>query len=205
MLCESRVAQLNLVEKRGIIGTVTDVSANQVTVTDIAGNTRNIDVDEITKFSSPSTKSSFGLSDLTKGTKISVLGNYNKDSKRILARFISVTVDPTFLTGAISDVDRTNFTITMAMTGQKQQKIDIQSTTKISVYTKDQGLTKYGFSKMNIGDRLSVVGFPSKTDKTLFEPDRIIVFTELPKDPKVVVEQVTPSSGSGKTLTPITK
>src|SRR2546423_2045460 len=73
----SRVAELNLVEKRGVIGTVSDVSANQISITDITGKTRYVDVDEITKFSSSQAKKSFGLSDLTKGTRISVLGLYN--------------------------------------------------------------------------------------------------------------------------------
>src|SRR5260221_6373171 len=62
----SRVAQLKLVDKRGIIGNVTDVTQNQITVSDVKGNTRYIDVDELTKFSSPSAKSSFGISDITK-------------------------------------------------------------------------------------------------------------------------------------------
>src|SRR5258708_2265324 len=43
----SHVAELNLVEKRGVLGTVTDSSNNQVTLTDISGNTQFVDVDEI--------------------------------------------------------------------------------------------------------------------------------------------------------------
>src|SRR5579859_2417101 len=63
----SRVAQLNLVEKKGIIGTVSDVSETQLTITDMKGDNRIVDVDELTKFSSPSAKSTFGISDITKG------------------------------------------------------------------------------------------------------------------------------------------
>jgi hypothetical protein len=36
----SRVSELNLVEKRGLIGTVTEVKGNQLTLSDTAGNTR---------------------------------------------------------------------------------------------------------------------------------------------------------------------
>jgi hypothetical protein len=49
----SRVAQLKLVEKRGIIGVVTNTTNTQITVTDSQNNTRFIDVDELTKFSNP--------------------------------------------------------------------------------------------------------------------------------------------------------
>ncbi len=206
----SRVSELNLVEKRGIIGVVSTVSGNQITLTDVAGKTRQVDVDEITKFSSPDSKS-FGLSDLTKGTKVSILGLYNKQSKRILARFIDTAVNPTYLSGAISDLSSTDFTVTITSDDQKQSKIDIETITKISTYGKDSGITRYGFSKLKVGDRVTAVGFPSKKDPNILVPNRILVFPNLPKNPKIVVsgesptgsETITPSTGSGKKLTPI--
>src|SRR3989344_3522321 len=57
----SKVAQLNLVEKRGIYGIVADASDTQITLKTVNGNTRFIDVDELTKFSSDS-NDSFGIS-----------------------------------------------------------------------------------------------------------------------------------------------
>ena len=74
----SRVSELNLVEKKGVTGIVSEVSTNKITLNDISGNTKLIDIDEITKFSSSSARGTFGLSDLTKGTKVNVLGLYNK-------------------------------------------------------------------------------------------------------------------------------
>src|SRR5579859_6721935 len=87
----NQVSKLKLVEKRGIVGSIETVSNNQITLTDIQGNLRYVDVDEITKFSSVS-NSSFGLSDLKKGMLVRVLGIYNKDSQRILARYIDAEV-----------------------------------------------------------------------------------------------------------------
>lgn len=208
----SRVAELNLVEKRGIIAVVSGVSGNQVTVTDISGKTRFVDVDEITKFSSPNNKN-FGLSDLTKGVKISVLGLYNKESQRLLARFIATTVDPSVIAGSISDIDKENYTLTVITENNKKQKIDIETATKTSVYSKDNGLSRSGFSKLSIGDRLQVICYPDKKDPTLLVADRIISFPDLPKDPKIVISQpepsitddIKPATGSGKKLTPIKK
>jgi hypothetical protein len=45
----SRVSELKLVEKRGIIGTISDVSSTKITLNDSDGKTRFVDVDEITK------------------------------------------------------------------------------------------------------------------------------------------------------------
>lgn len=207
----SRVAELNLVEKRGVIGIVAETSANQITITDIAGKNRIIDVDEITKFSSPGVKGSFGISDLTKGTKISVLGLYNKQSKRILARFIEVTASPTFLSGAVSTIDPKNFIVTVISADQKETKVDIQTTTKILTQEKETGLVKYGFSKVKVTDRIFVIGSPDKKDPMLFVATRFIVLPELPQDPKIIISQpeegitdtITPSTGNGKKLTPI--
>lgn len=207
----SRVAELNLVEKHGLIGTVAEVSGNQVTVTDTQGKTRFVDVDEITKFTSPGTKGSFGLSDLTKDKKITVLGLYNKQSKRILARFISTTVNPAIVSGNISAIDKKNYTLTVTMEEGKEQKVDVETATKISVYSKADGISRSGFSKLSNGDRVQIIGYPDKKDSTLLVADRIITFPDLPKNPKIVIKEPEPSdpveikssTGSGKKLTPI--
>lgn len=207
----SRVAELNLVEKRGVTGIVAEVKGNKITLTDLSGKTRFVNVDEITKFSSGS-ESSFGLSDLTKGTKINVLGLYNKQSRQLLARFISIAVNPVILSGTISDIDKKNFVVTVATEDQKQQKVDIQSSTKIYAYGKNEGIARYGFSKLETGDRIVAFGLPDKKDPSLFEASRVTALLELPKNPKIVVpelsanptDEIKTSSKSSK-LTPTKK
>ena len=83
----SQVAHMNLTQKRGIEGTVDNVSNTQITLTDINGNQRFIDLDALTKFSS-STQSSFGVSNISKGQTLGILGTYNKNTQRILARLV---------------------------------------------------------------------------------------------------------------------
>ncbi len=193
----SRVSELNLVDRRGMIGVVTDVSGNKITLTDVLGKTRFVDVDEITKFSSASNKS-FGLSDITKGTRLSIIGIYNKQSKRILASFINTTVDPTFLSGTISDLDTKNFFITLTTVDGKKVKLDIQTSTKIFSADKSYELSKLGFSKLEIGDRLIAIGYPDKKDANVIVPTRIIDLAVLPKNPKISVPTVEPT----ETITP---
>ncbi len=183
----SRVAQLKLVDRRGIIGNVTDVSNTQITLTDIQNVTRFVDVDELTKFSSPSAKESFGISDITKGSILGVLGLYNKQSQRLLARFVDVLVLPKIIQGAIAATDTENFTIDFVNQDQQHFLIDVQNSTRTLTYTKDTGLIRSGFSKIKAGQRILIVGFSDSKEKNKIIPTRIIIFPEVPKNPKIVI------------------
>lgn len=205
----SRVAELKLVERRGLIGTATDISGTHLTITDIQNNTRFVDVDELTKFSSPSAKGSFGISDITKGSKLGILGLYNKQSRRLLARFVDVISYPQTYYGAIASVDNENFTVTIALENNSRVTADIENTTRTSTYTKTGGVVRSGFSKLQAGERVMVVGRldPDVKEKNRVTAGRILVFPELPRNPKINVTLTTEapvtSTGSGKKLTPL--
>lgn len=203
----SRVAELKLVERRGIIGTATDISGTHLTITDVQNNTRFVDVDELTKFSSPSAKGSFGISDITKGSKLGIIGLYNKQSRRLLARFVDVISYPQTYYGAVASVDNENFTITVALENNGRITADIENTTRTSTYTKSGGIVRSGFSKLQAGERIMVVGFPDSKEKNRVTAGRILVFPELPRNQKINVtlnqEAPVTSTGSGKKLTPL--
>ncbi len=208
----SRVAELKLVERRGIIGTVTETSNIGLTLTDLQNNTRFVDVDELTKFASPSAKESFGISDINKGDTIGALGLYNKQTRRLLARFIDVLSLPKVINGVISAKDTNNYTVTIINNNQESLLIDIQTTTKTFSYTKSDGLIKSGFSKIKVGERIMVVGFTDQKDKTKIIPSRLIFFPELAKNPQIVLlptetptetpeAKASPATGSAKKKT----
>ncbi|MBI1982320.1 MAG: hypothetical protein HYY87_01570 [Candidatus Levybacteria bacterium] len=206
----SRVAQLKLVEKRGVIGTVTDVSDTQITLSDLANNTRFVDVDELTKFASPSAKETFGISDIAKGNTIGVLGLYNKQSRRLLARFIEALKMPKVIHGAVAALDAQNFAIEVA-SDKETITVDVENITKTQSYTKDSGLVRSGFSRIKENERIMVVGFPDIKDKNRLIASRIIHFTDIPKNPKLSAKpapqekEPVVSTGSGIKLTPITR
>lgn len=206
----SRVAQLNLVEKKGFIGTVSDVSETQLTIVDLKGNNQIIDVDELTKFSSPdSTKKTFGISDITKGQTIGAIGLFNKDSHRLLARWVDVLDLPTVLSGGILTIDADTYTLTIATSDNKTVAVDIENITKTASYTTTGGLVKSGFSHLEKGQRIFIVGFPDVKDKSLIVASRITFFPDLPINPKITLinpKDIAPvSSGSGTKLQPLTK
>lgn len=204
----SRVAQLKLVERRGVVGTVTDVSDTQITLKDIHGNTRFVDVDELTKFVG-NTKSggTFGISDINKGDDLAVMGLYNKQSRRILARVVETNTNPKVAEGYIATLDSANFVANIATDKGDQVPVEFETTTKTFSFTKSGGkLIKSGFSKLVQGELIFVIGFPDKTVKNQINADRIIALPDFVKTPGLPpAASIVPSTGSGRKLTPITK
>lgn len=202
----SKTAQLNLVEKRGIIGTVTDSSSVQITLTDTSGNTRFVDVDELTKFSS-SSNSSFGISDVTKGTTLGVLGLYNKQSRRLLARDIDVMdAYPTIIFGEVSNIDTKNYEVTVVKANGGKSVIEIEDITKTYSFTNGTSI-KSGFSKMQTMQAVSVTGYPDKQDKNKILASQIVILpnVQLKYDLNPASPTIAPSTGSGVKLYPIGK
>lgn len=181
----SRVAQLKLVEKRGIIGKVDDVTSTQITITDSQSNTRFVDVDELTKFSSPNARGAFGISDITKGTTVGVLGLYNKESRRMLARFVNVITIPVVIHGGVSAIDSENFTISIATEDGKQMTADVESLSRTFSYTQKDGYIRSGFSKIKENFNIIVTGVLNKTSENRLTATKIIFFPEIPSSPKV--------------------
>jgi len=192
----SRVAQLKLVEKRGAIGKVTDVSNTQITLGDVNGNTRFVDVDEFTKFISGS--KSFGISDIKKGQKIGVLGLYNKESRRMLARVIEVLKIPDFIHGAVSEINSKNFSIEVALENGKRITLEVESSTKtLSFDSEKSELIRSGFSKIKEGENIIVIGFFSQKDPGVIIGSKIILLPGIPKNPKIkILPKPSPTEGS---------
>ncbi len=207
----SKVAQLKLTERRGTIGTVLENTNTQITVIDYANNQRFIDVDELTKFSSPKDEN-FGVSDIKKGDILGVLGIYNKQSRRILAREINIITSPKFINGVVSSIDEEEYVLNIITDQQKVIAIDVENITKTFSYDKQDGLLKSGFSKIEENKNILLVGYESKTDKDKITATRIILLSDVPKNPKITIApealekntDIIPSTGSGKKLTPIT-
>lgn len=177
----SKVAQLNLVEKRGLIGTVTEVTATQITINDVQDQTRFIDVDEITKFSTSSTKAgTFGISDITKGTVVTILGLYNKESRRLLARFVDAGPLPLYVSGHLTQIDKTTYTITIGATDKKTVIADIENITKTLSYSTDSAdFIRSGFSKMTIGEKVIVIGPADKKEANRMTANKILLFPDI--------------------------
>ncbi len=196
---KKEVSQMNLVEKRGIMGTIVSIGSTSITINDLQNNTRFIDADEITKFYDLN-GNTIGISDLPKGAVITALGLWNKDSEHLLARYINIYAMPTYLTGEIASIDRVNGTFMLAVSGNTQHKIDVEAFTKTYSSALGANFVRSGFSKLSEGDRVIIYGYPSKTDKTMTIANRILQFDGAPKDPAISLS-VSPTAGPSATIT----
>lgn len=199
----SRVAQLKLVEKRGVIGKVNDLTDTQISLTDVKGNIRFVDVDELTKFSSLQ-GGSFGISDIKKGETLGVLGLYNKQSRRILARSVSQLSLPKMLNGNIASLDSDNFVFHIATDKNEQFDISVETTTRTLAYDSvSQELVRSGFSRLKVNQKVFVRGAEKENKK--ISAEKIIVFPDIVKTQQSLNVEPPTSTGSGKKLTPITR
>lgn len=198
----SRVAELRLVEKRGIIGIANEVKGTQITLTDVKGKTRFVDVDELTKFTGSDSKSSFGISDIKKGMKLTVLGRYNKQTERILARFVRQVTIPEFLSGTIKSIDSTNFALVVEDKKGKSTTLDVESVTRTQSYTKEDGISRSGFSRLEVGDHIVVSGFPDKNDESRLVATRILALLDFRPESAEDTATPSPTASTKKIATP---
>jgi hypothetical protein len=197
----SRVAELKLVEKRGVVGIVESATETEIRVNDLNDKTRIIEVDELTKFNSLDSKE-FGISDIKKGTKISAIGLYNKESKKLLARFVNEISIPIFLSGVISAKDDKNFTITLSTEDEKEYLVDIENITKSFSYTEGD-LETSGFTKLELLQNAIVIGFTDPKDQDRITASRVVVFPDVPKNPRIEVDiDTTPTNKPSGSITP---
>lgn len=195
-----------ITEKRGILGKATDTSDTQIAISDVNRNIRFVDVDELTKFIS-SSSSSFGISDIKKGDTLGIVGLYNKESQRILARAIYEEEISSMIHGNIAQVDSQNFVVNVATDDNDQFQVSVERTTRTLSYDSvSQNLIRSGFSRLKAGEKIFVRGTPDSKNDKLVSADTIIVFPDILKAVKPEISpSVVPSTGSGKKLTPIIK
>lgn len=175
-LVASKVAELKLVDKRGILGIVVRTSFSQVVIEDHKGDHRSVDIDELTKF--VSSKDSFGISDIKEGDRVSIIGLYNKDTKRLLARFVALASNvPMSVEGVVTAKNARTFSLTLIDTSGKSKTIDVETSTKTNIW--DDTFAKSGFSKVSVGERILVIGFEDLKDKTIINASRVIHFVDL--------------------------
>ena len=202
----STVAELNLVSKKAFVGEITRLEKNQISI-DKNGETKILEVDELTKYIAVDEDNKRGeikFSNLSIGNRILAIGLYNKDSRKLLARIIMLKNIPANITGVVREVDIKDGTITVEE--RKKSKtliIDIEKTTKISLYSMGGGIAKSGLSKIEIGQRAHVFGNLNEEEEDRIGALRILLLPArtIISPTNEVVKEATQSA----TPTPTTK
>lgn len=171
----TKVAELREKEMAAIAGTVKAVAANSMTITSVKGE-RVITISEDVQvfLLSNSSRTPSTAEKIKQGDSIAAIG-YVEDAKQTLvASYIYIqNRSIQHFSGKITNIDRTNFTITIK---EKLQEIlvDIEKNTRTAAYdAKQDALVRAGFSKLAVGDTVHIAATPNVKEEQRFSALRI--------------------------------
>lgn len=214
----TKVAELREKARQAWHGEIKSISEKTILVTTKLGE-KKIITDEETKFFKigAGRKREIGLKDLVVGEKIVALGQVDREKDEMAAKVIIAHVFPVNINGKVTAVDTEGGTITVQTLSRGSFIVDVETTTKILVWKKGEGLVKSGLSKINIDDRAHVNGLtPTKpkegenritANRILVLPGKAVEITgEKPATPAgQITPTPTPSPKTSPTASPSTE
>lgn len=171
----TRVAQLRENEKGATQGTVKKIENNQITIIH-NGQGEIINYSEDTLFYSLTKegKTETSIKKVNEGQNIVIFGYFDEKKEILSAKYVYLTPDASFkIIGKIIDIDKSNYTITIKQ--PRELKVDIETSTKNYLISKDNTLVKGGFSKFKIGDIIHVQGVINSKDENTITATRILL------------------------------
>lgn len=192
----TKVAELRKSSPKAVYGSVTQVSVSTLTV-DTAQKAMKIELnDDIVVYQILKGKrTKLAVDDVAKNDVVTIFGDYDETLDILIAKyiFIEATTTPKRIHGFVSSVDKKTNTFVLKGIDNANYTIDVESTTKTQEWSKEAGLVKSGFSKLAVGNFVSVWGTEDSKIPDQYEAIRIlIVKTGLPET--TPTSQVTPKT-----------
>lgn len=162
----TKVAELRQLQRKAIFGTVKAVSTSTATIETKTKDvkielTDDIKIAQIIK----GTRTKLTADNLDKGDQVAVFGEFDTTLDLLKAKVIFIQAAPTQrIAGIVTDVTKADYTVTVKTPEGKSYIVDIETVTKIAVWTADRGIAKGGFSKVTVGDTIHVIGMAAKKD-----------------------------------------
>lgn len=203
----TKVAELRTVVKRAMFGTVKTVSLTSATV---ETKTKDIKIeltDDVTVAQIIGGKrTKLDISDISSNDQVTVFGTYDETLDLLKAQhiFIESSAKISKISGTVADVDAQAYQITVNTRESKSITIDFEKTTKTTLWTKDGGLTKGGFSKLTVGDTVHIVGKPNAKETNRVSAIRILDLGNITGAQTTPVAP-TPTTEASPSATPKTK
>jgi len=173
----TKVAELRTLVKRAMTGTVKTVSVASATVETDTKDIKieledSVGVAQIIR----GKRTELTVEDLDEGDPVTVFGTYDATLDLLQAKYIFIESSVSYVrvAGTVTDIDTDNNTITVKTPTGKSHTIDIERTTETTAWSKSEGKTKSGFSQIETGDTVHVVGTPDKTDADRLSAARIL-------------------------------
>ena len=204
----TKVAELRTVVKRAMSGTVKTVSLTSATV---ETKTKDIKIeltDDVTVAQIIGGKrAKLDISDLSANDSVTVFGTYDETLDLLKAQhiFIESNAKISRVSGTVADVDTEAFQITVNTRESRGVTIDFEKTTKTTLWTKDGGLVKGGFSKLAVGDSVRIVGKPNTKDANRVSAVRILDLGNITGAASTPTAPPTPTVEASPSATPKTK
>ncbi len=201
----TKVAELRTLVKRAMFGTVKSVSVASATV---ETDTKDIKIelgDNVSVAQMIGGKRTKLTTDqISVGDPLTVFGNYDETLDLLKAQYIFIESKTVVqhVSGAITAVDKKNYTITIQTPEGRSVIADIENNTKTSAWDKTDGIVKSGFSKITVGDIVHVAGTNEPKADNRISAIRILDLGDLTgAQPTPTAEAVSKASDSATTKT----
>ncbi len=171
----TKVAELVQTHKSAIHGTVKDVTISTITIETPTKDIKIDLTDELVIFQNIRGKRTKLTSDeLAKGDIVTVFGDYDTTLDILSARVVFIqSAPPARTSGLVTAIDREAFTITVTPPQGPAVTVDIEKTTK-TVLWDGKSLAKSGFSKIQTGEAVHVVGSLVPKQENRISASRIV-------------------------------
>jgi hypothetical protein len=198
----TKVAELRTVVKRAMHGTVKTVSVSQAV---IETKTKDIKIeltDDVALSQIVNNKRvTLSLDDLEADDIVTVFGAYDETLDLLKAQYIFIenALTSTRVRGIVTDSDEKEFTLVIKTPEDRVVTIDVETSTKTSTWTGEGGLAKAGFSKIQIGDTVHIVGTPVAKEENRVRATRILDLGALTGAGVTTPTQVSPTASPSAT------
>ncbi len=172
----TKVAELRQTQKKAIYGIIKAVTVSTFTVETKTNDLKIELTDDIAVFQTLRGKrTELTTEDLAKDDIVTVFGNFDTGLDLLNARIAIIQSKPlTRISGVVTEIDREEFTVTLKSPDGKTSVVDIEKTTQALAFDPAKGLVKGGFSKMETGKTVHVVGTLSTKEDNRISAARVI-------------------------------
>jgi len=155
----TKVAELKQSQRQAIYGTIKSVSVSTFTVETATKDLKIELTDDIKIFQKiKGIRTELKIENLEKGDIVTVFGEYDATLELLKAKVVFIqSAGPIRIAGIITEVNKTDYTITILTADTKTYTIDFETITKTSVWNGKE-LQKGGFSKLIVGNIIHVTG-----------------------------------------------
>lgn len=171
----TKVAELRQSQRLAIFGTIKSVSISTFIVETKTKDLKIEITDEIQIFQVlKGVRTELNIDNVEKGDVVTVFGEYDTTLELLKASIVFIQgISPVQVSGAITNVNKDDYTITIESQDKKTYTIDFETTTKTSIWN-GTAQEKGGFSKFAVGDIIHITGSSVPKKENRISASRIL-------------------------------